>query len=93
MIAKAAGTEYTRCMQYTVRNVPEGLDAALRERARREHRSLNEVVVEALARGMGFTRDKVRHRDMSDVAETWREDPAFDEAVTDQHRIDEDIWK
>ena len=42
-------------MQYTIRNVPESLDAALRQSARQKGKSLNEVAVEALARGAGLT--------------------------------------
>lgn len=39
-------------MQYTIRGIPRSVDRALRERARRENRSLNEVAVEALAEGL-----------------------------------------
>ena len=39
-------------MQYTVRSVPEEIDRAVRHRARREDKSINAVVVEALARGL-----------------------------------------
>ena len=38
-------------MQYTIRSVPEAIDRAVRHRARREAKSINAVVVEALARG------------------------------------------
>ena len=34
-------------MQYTVRGVSEAVDEALRRRARREGKSLNEVTIEA----------------------------------------------
>ena len=80
-------------MQYTIRNVPEALDEALRERANREKKSLNEIVIQALARAMGFTREPVRHRDVSDIVGTWREDPEFDRAIEDQHTIDDDLWQ
>lgn len=80
-------------MQYTIRNIPDALDTALRERARQENRSLNEIVVRALGRAMGFSREAVRHRDVGDVAGTWREDPAFDQAISDQHSVDDELWK
>ena len=92
-IADYACTAYNNCMQYTIRNVPGALDAMLRERAKREGKSLNEMVIEALARAMGFSKGPVRHRDLSGIAGTWLEDPEFDRAIEDQDRIDEDLWQ
>jgi hypothetical protein len=80
-------------MQYTLRNIPDSLDAALRAKARAAGKSLNEIAVEALARGLGFAGAAVRHRDLRDVAGTWRRDGAFDRAVSDQHTIDPELWK
>ena len=80
-------------MQYTLRNINPALDAALRQRAREERKSLNEVTVEALAHAMGFTAESIRHRDLSDLAGTWADDPEFEEAIAEQHRIDENLWK
>ena len=36
-------------MQYTIRNIPDPLDAALRRSAREQGKSLNDVAIEALA--------------------------------------------
>ncbi len=80
-------------MQYTLRNVPEALDEALRERARAESKSLNQVAIEALASALGLERRAVRHRDLSDLAGRWREDPEFDRAIADQDRVDDELWK
>lgn len=80
-------------MQYTIRNVPESLDAALRQAARQQGKSLNEVAVQALARGAGLTESRIRHRDLSDIAASWRKDPEFDRAVAAQDTIDEDLWR
>jgi plasmid stability protein len=80
-------------MQYTLRNVPDKLDRALRERARREGRSLNEVAIDALARAMGLTEAPLRQRSLRGIRGSWQEDPAFDAAIADQHRIDEELWK
>ena len=79
-------------MQYTIRNVPRTLDEALRRVARERGKSLNEVTIEALARGAGVTEERGRQRDLSDVAGTWRQDPAFDRALTAQDTIDEEMW-
>ena len=79
-------------MQYTIRNIPDYLDATLRDSARREGKSLNEVAVAALVRGAGLTERARVKRDLSDIVGTWQEDPEFDRAIADQHRIDESIW-
>jgi hypothetical protein len=80
-------------MQYTIRNVPEYLDAALRAAARERGKSLNEVTVEALARGAGLGQSQIRQRDLSDIAGSWRKDPAFDRAIAAQDTVDEELWR
>ncbi len=80
-------------MQYTIRNVPSSLDAALRQRAQEQGKSLNEVALETLARGAGISGERTRKRDLSDIVGTWQEDPAFDEAIADQDKVDEEMWR
>lgn len=84
---------YNRCMQYTIRKVPDSLDKALRRAARERGKSLNEVAIEALARGAGVTGERGRQRDLADIASTWRKDPAFDSARAAQDTIDEEKWR
>jgi hypothetical protein len=79
-------------MQYTIRNVPEYLDAALRNCAREQGKSLNEVAVQALARGAGIGEGPRRRRDLREIAGSWRKDPAFDSAVAAQDTVDEAMW-
>ncbi len=74
-------------MQYTVRNVPKRLDAALRRAAGEQGKSLNQVTIEALTRGVGVNGEPTRQRDLSDIAGSWREDPVFNSAVADQDVI------
>ena len=93
MLATIACNEYNLCMQYTIRNVPEYLDAALRSSARAQGKSLNEVTIEALARGAGMSDIRRRQRDLRDIAGSWRNDPAFDNAQADQDTIDEAMWR
>ena len=93
LIALTACIEYNRCMQYTIRNIPDYLDATLRDFARREDKSLNEVAVAALVRGAGLAERERVKRDLSDIAGTWQEDPAFDSAIQEQRKIDEAIWR
>lgn len=80
-------------MQYTIRNVPGTLDEALRRVARERGKSLNEIAIEALARGAGITGERKRQRDLADIAGTWRKDAAFDRALAAQHTIDEAMWR
>lgn len=80
-------------MQYTIRNIPEHLDAALRRAARERRKSLNEVAIEALAKGSGVGETQRRQRDLSDIAGTWRRDPAFERALAAQDTIDEELWR
>ena len=80
-------------MQYTLRNIPPHVDALVRRRAAQERRSLNEVAIEALARGLGISEDRVRHRDLGDTAGTWVEDPGFDRALEEQDQVDEEAWR
>ena len=88
-----AGTEYTGCMQYTLRNVPEALDQALRRRAREEGVSLNQAALAAMARGIGLEGSAQRFREVSGLAGSWLEDPDFDRVVEEMDRIDEALWR
>jgi hypothetical protein len=80
-------------MQYSLRRVPDQLDKAIRDRARAEGKSLNEVALESLSRGLGFGAGEVAVRDVSDVVGTWLKDPAAEKAFAAQDRVDEDLWK
>ena len=93
MLALQAYNAYNSCMQYTLRNVPPSLDEALRRTAREQRKSLNEVAIEALARGAGITGERCRQRDLTDIAGSWRKDPAFDRALAAQDLIDEEMWR
>ena len=92
MLAFNACNAYNKRMQYTIRNVPNALDEALRRAARQQGKSLNDVAIDALARGAGVTGEPVRRRDLSDIAGTWRKDPAFDSAMVAQDTVDEEMW-
>jgi len=80
-------------MQYTLREIPATVDLELRQRAKAEGKSLNTVAIEALIRGAGLGDSPIRVRDLSDVVGTWQEDPEFDQAIADQDRIDERLWR
>ena len=80
-------------MQYTLRNIPAHLDVELRERARREKKSLNQVAIEALAYGFGTAGTKAPRRSLDDVAGTWKKDAALEAAIDDQDRVDPKMWR
>jgi hypothetical protein len=80
-------------MQYTLRGIPRALDAAVRERARSEGRSLNDVAVEAMAEGLGLGLSGQVRRDLSDVAGTWKKEAAVEAALAAQDRVDPEAWK
>lgn len=90
-IGKAAAKRTT--VQYTVRDVPSQVDAVLRRKAMDEGRSLNQVLRDALVREAGGDTAWVVHDDLDALAGSWEEDPAIDQALADQDRIDEALWK
>ena len=79
-----------RTTQYTIRGVPAELERTLRRKAKLRKLSLNEVVLDELAVATGATLKKA---DFSDLAGQWTPDPAFDEIIATQRRIDERKWK
>lgn len=93
LLAFSAFNAYTICMQYTIRNVPDYLDAALRAFARARGKSLNDVTLEALVRGAGLSAPRSHQRDLHDIAGSWLEDPAFDSALAAQDTIDPEMWR
>jgi hypothetical protein len=80
-------------MQYTLRGIPAALDEALRERAKAEGKSLNEVAVDALAEGLGLGDADIVRRDLSDVVGTWRKVSAVVSALRALDKIDKALWK
>jgi len=80
-------------MQYTIRNIPQNLDAALRTAARKRGKSLNEVAIDALARGVGISGESRPQRDLRDIAGSWHKDAAFDSALAAQDTVDEEMWQ
>jgi hypothetical protein len=80
-------------MQYTIRNIPKHLDRALRERARAEGKSLNEVAIEAMERALELQGAAVRRRDLTGIAGSWVRDRAVDRALAEQRTIDPELWR
>jgi plasmid stability protein len=79
-------------MELKIRNIPDDVDAALRQRAAAEGRSLNDVALEALLRGAAVPPSEKR-RDLSRFAGSWAADPATEAALREQDQIDPDLWR
>jgi hypothetical protein len=77
-------------IQYTIRGVSPAVDKALREKASRTKRSLNQVVLDELA---AVTVERKRRVDFSDVVGTWELDPEFGEILAAQRQIDPEGWR
>lgn len=79
-------------MQYTLRNIPDPLDAAVRQRAAEERKSLNCVLLDALARGLGIESRPQKKRDLSFLAKGPPLDPETLKALQEQRLIDPELW-
>lgn len=80
-------------IQYTVRDVPAQVDDLLRRKARESGLSLNQVLRDALFRESGADPGDIVHDDLDALAGTWVEDAAVDQALADQDRVDDALWK
>ena len=81
------------CMQYTLRRIPKQVDAALRRRARRQRKTLNQVALEALAEGLGVLEENKKRRSVQDLVGARRKDPELEAALEDQRHIDPELWR
>jgi len=67
--------------QYTIRSIPHKLDKTLRLQAKRSGRSLNEVVIESLAKGAGVDLSVQTFHDLDWFVGSMKPDSDFDEAL------------
>lgn len=80
------------CMQYTIRNIPAELDRAIKARAKRLGKSVNQVALEALARSVG---QPLRRRNLRAMPGAWsrKEAARFDRFLEDHRKIDDELWR
>ena len=81
------------CLQYTIRGVPDYIDDCLRDFAKKEEKSLNQVVLDLLASGLGKLAKPPKNDELVALAGTWIEDPEANRAFEEMRTIDEDMWK
>jgi hypothetical protein len=77
-------------MTIVLDNLPQVVSDALAQKAREQGRTLQDVVLDALTRGLAAPEAQ---RDLTDIAGTWVDDPAFDKAVEEFERVDSELWK
>lgn len=82
--------QHAGSIQYTIRGIPHEVDRVLRHLAKQRKQSLNQVILEELTMA---TVGRKQRADFSDLVGQWTPDPAFDEILASQRRIDWDKWK
>jgi hypothetical protein len=40
-----------------------------------------------------LTGEEIVYHDLDDLAGTWVDDPEFDKAIEEQHKVDPELWK
>jgi hypothetical protein len=78
--------------QYTIRNIPADLDKAIKARAKRLSKSVNQIALEALANVVDRA---VKKRSLRDMPGAWSKSEAerFDRFLREQRSIDDELWK
>ena len=82
-----------KSIQYTIRQIPNQVDEALRQKAKNEGRSLNEVAIEAITLGAGLAEKRPQFHDLDPLIGSWKKDPKFDEAIRVQDQVDPHLWQ
>jgi hypothetical protein len=70
--------------------IPPEADSALRGKAAQRKQSLNRFIVDELTMAAGEHKNRA---DFSDLVGRWKPDPAFDQLLAAQRRIDPAKWK
>ena len=82
----------------TLRNLPPEVARAVQRRAKHKKTSVNKAVIDLLEESAGTRAHPdapVRYHDLDHRAGTWREKEAaaFEALLTEQRRIDPELWK
>jgi hypothetical protein len=79
--------------QYTIRGIPANIDRILRDKAKRQHKSLNQIALEALIKEAGGIGEPKDNHDLDAFFGSWVNDSDVDDALVAQRQIDEGLWK
>jgi hypothetical protein len=79
----------------TVRGVPPALARALESERRRRGTSLNQTIIDLLARALGLKTGQARSNGLGSLAGTWsaEEQARFEETIAFTEQIDEELWR
>ena len=82
-------------VRYTVRDVPPGVDARLREVAATEEVSLNQAPLRAITRGLGMDGTAVRQRSLRHLVSPGAKTAlkAWRETLQEKDRVNPDDWR
>ena len=80
-------------MTYTISNIPPEVEAIIHARAAAEHKSPEQTILDALARGLGLTEPTQKRRDLTDIAGACSIDEVTRAEFAQQRQIDPDLWK
>ena len=76
-------------VDYIVSGVSPEVDHALRALASKDGKTLNQVIVEIM---VNATTGRQQRADFSDLVGRWGPDPAFDEIIESQRKIEHSTW-
>lgn len=82
----------------TLRNLPLEIARTVQRRAKQKKTSMNKAVIDLLEESTGTRAHipaPVRYHDLDHLAGTWteKEAAAFETLITEQRRIDPELWK
>jgi plasmid stability protein len=77
-------------MTLHIEHVPDDVTQALEARAAEEGRSVADVAIEAMAKGLEQAHARAKKRDLSRFRGKWIEDPETDKALEEFERVEED---
>ncbi len=80
----------------TLRNIPREIQEAIEHRAKADGLSFNKAVLRMLEEALGLKGQPARalHNDLEHLAGTWSQEEAdeFDAALTEQRKVDPELW-
>jgi hypothetical protein len=82
-----------QAMQYTLRNISKATDRALRARAKSEGKSLNQVLLEAIQRGLGLNGEVREYDDLDWFLGTGGLEDSVMKAIAEHDLVHPDDWK
>lgn len=79
----------------TLRQIPENVDALIRQLSKEQEKSINKTIIELLEKALGVSRDSNKKRNLSQLAGTWSEGELeeFKKNTTQFDKIDREIWE